>query len=276
MNSEEKLADLKSIVKEMGSLLVAYSGGVDSTFLAHTANQVLGEKSLAVFGHSAVCPPADLEEAGLLAQKLGLRFQAIETDEMDDPQFVSNTPERCYYCKQGLFKKLKKMAESRGLAWIADGSNTNDLRDYRPGRKACEEAGVRSPLLEAGLGKDEIRYLSHQAGLTTWDKPASPCLASRIPYGTAVTAGILKKIAGGESVLRNLGFKQVRLRHHGDIARIEIEEKEMPLLFDDETRREIIEKLKALGYLYVTLDLSGYRTGSLNAAISAANRQNPG
>jgi pyridinium-3,5-biscarboxylic acid mononucleotide sulfurtransferase len=191
----------------------------------------------------------------------------IETDEMDDPRFVANTPQRCYFCKQGLFQKLKQIAADQGLAWIADGSNNDDLRDYRPGLKACREAAVRSPLLEAGLGKNEIRRLSQQEGLVTWDKPASPCLASRIPYGTAVTPEILHKIAEGERVLSNLGFRQLRLRHHGDIARIEIDEKDMPLLFDDDTRYEIIEKIKALGYLYVTLDLSGYRTGSLNAAI---------
>jgi pyridinium-3,5-biscarboxylic acid mononucleotide sulfurtransferase len=270
LKTEDKLAQLKSILNDMGSVLVAYSGGVDSTFLAYVANQVLGPKALAVFGHSPVCPPSDLEDARSSARQLGLNYREIETDEMADPRFVANTPERCYFCKQGLFQRLKEIAAQQKLAWIADGTNFSDQHDYRPGLRACREAGIRSPLLEAGLGKNEIRQISRDEGLPTWDRPASPCLASRIPYGTAVTAEILQKIAAGEEFLHNQGFKQVRLRHHGDIARIEVDEKDMPLLFDDETRRAIIETVRSLGYLYVTLDLDGYRTGSLNEGLKGA------
>ncbi len=267
MNLDNKVTRLREILSDMGSLLVAYSGGVDSTFLAFMANDVLGKKALAVFGHSPVCPPPDLEEARNQAEKLGLRYRLIETDELEDPQFVANTPDRCYFCKQGLFLKLKEIASAEGLAWIADGTNADDLTDYRPGRRACAESGVRSPLLEAGITKDDLRQLSRERGLSTWDKPASPCLASRIPYGTPVTPDVLNKIAAGESFLRSLGIRQLRLRHHGDIARIEVDEKDMALLINGQIRRDIVERIKARGYLYVTLDLTGYRTGSLNAKI---------
>ena len=175
----------------MGTVLVAYSGGVDSTFLAVTAHEVLGQNSLAVFASSPVAPPMEKEEAESLARQVGLRFRIIESKEMENPDFVANPPERCYYCKRELFWELKPIALAEGLSWIADGTNADDLSDYRPGRKACAEAGVRSPLLEAGLSKDEIRQLSRKKGLPTWDRPASPCLASRIPYGTPVTTEAL-------------------------------------------------------------------------------------
>jgi pyridinium-3,5-biscarboxylic acid mononucleotide sulfurtransferase len=271
-NIDEKLDKLKSSLRDLGTVLVAYSGGVDSTFLAVTAHEVLGQKSLAVFASSPVAPPMEKEEAESLARLVGFRFQIIESKEMDNPDFISNPPERCYYCKRELFNELKPIAAAEGLAWIADGTNADDLGDYRPGRKAGAEAGVRSPLLEAGLTKDEIRQLSKKKGLPTWDRPASPCLASRIPYGILVTAETLNKIARGEQYLHSLGLRQLRLRHHGDIARIELDQQDMSIIVKADIRRGIIEHLKALGYKYVTLDLTGYRTGSLNEVLNIKDR----
>jgi uncharacterized protein len=244
---------------------------VDSTFLASEASEVLGEKALSVFAHSPVCPPGDLKHAKALAQKLGLRFRVIEIDVMKDSQFTANTPDRCYYCKLTLFQKLKEISVNEQLKWIVDGTNYDDLADYRPGLRACRESGIRSPLLEAGLTKDEIRNLSHEIFLPTWDKPASPCLASRIPYGTTITEDVLQKISACESYLQSLGIRQLRVRHHGDIARIEIDPEDMALLLDKERREKILKRIKNLGYLYVTLDLAGYQTGSLNSKISRSS-----
>lgn len=267
MSPQDKLTRLNEILREMGSVVIGYSGGVDSSFLAFAANKTLGKKAIAVFGHSPTCPPEDFEGANSLSKKLGLNYRVIETDEMEDPQFVANDSNRCYYCKSELFQKLQQIAKEEDIAWVADGSNKDDLADYRPGRQACSELSVRSPLLEAGLTKDEIRQLSHENGLPTWDKPSSPCLASRIPYGTPVTEDAVHKIAAGELYLRSLGIRQLRLRHHGDIARIEIDPSDFEKVITEEVRQEIVRRLKAIGYLYVTLDLAGYRTGSMNEAI---------
>jgi uncharacterized protein len=272
-NIEEKLARLKDILKDMGSVLVAYSGGVDSTFLAVTAHEVLGKNSLAVFAASPVAPPMEKEEAGDLAHNVGLRFKIIESNEMSNPDFVANPPERCYYCKRELYSELKPIAKAEGLKWIADGTNADDLHDFRPGRKASAEAGIRSPLLEAGLTKTEIRQLSHAKSLPTWDRPASPCMASRIPYGIPVTAETLNKIARGEQYLHSLGLRQLRLRHHGDIARIELDPEDMAKIITPEIRQDIVTHLKALGYKYVALDLTGYRIGSLNEVLNLAVRE---
>lgn len=268
-----KLVDLKNVLNKMGTVLVAYSGGVDSSFLAVMAHETLGEKSLAIFASSPVVPPLEKEEAESLAKQVGFRFRIIESKIMENPYFVSNPPDRCYYCKSELFTELKALAAAEGLQWVADGTNADDLGDYRPGRKACAEIGVRSPLLEVGLTKDEIRHLSRDKGLPTCDRLASPCLASRIPYGTPVTADALSKIARGEKYLHSLGLRQLRLRHHGDIARIELDEKDMKIILKDNIRRQIVDSIKSLGYQYVALDLTGYRTGSLNEVLAVTRRE---
>jgi uncharacterized protein len=270
VKAEEKLERLKKQLTEMKSVLIAYSGGVDSTFLASVSSEVLGESAMVVFAHSSVSPPQEREDAEALARKLGFHFTTIEGNELKNPRFVANSPDRCYYCKRELFQRLRRIASVEGLDWTADGSNYDDLGDYRPGRKALAELGVRSPLCEVELTKDEIRKLSKKRGLPTWDKPASPCLASRIPYGTPVNRDALRRIDDGEQYLRNLGIRECRLRHHGNIARIEVDGEGMSLLLNSQIRQDLVKQIKALGYTYVTLDLEGYRSGSLNEELGDA------
>ena len=263
MNS--KLGGLEAIIKAMGSVVVAYSGGVDSTFLAAVAHQVLGEKALAVTASSPLYPAWEIEQAGDVARKLGLRHRMIDTGEMDDPAFTANPPDRCYFCKKELFRRLLDIAKDEGMAFVADGSHAGDLSDFRPGRRAALELGVRSPLLEAGLNKEDIRQLSRGLGLPTWDKPAFACLASRLPYGTPITPETVARIDRAEAYLRSLGLVLVRVRCHGEVARIEVEYPDMARLLDK--RHQVAENLRSLGFTYVALDLLGYRPGSMNEAL---------
>jgi len=265
-----KYESLKRILHEMGKALIAFSGGVDSSLLLKVAHDVLGDGVLAVIAGSETYPELEQREAVRLAGLWGARYKVIHTDELNNPDFVSNPPTRCYFCKNELFSRLKEMAETEGIPFVCDGSNKDDLGDFRPGLQAAKELGVRSPLQEAGLGKDEIREISRWLGLPTWDKPSLACLSSRFPYGTEIDRTGLKQISQAEAFLRSQGFKQLRVRHHGQVARIEVEEVEIGRLLDPEFRRTVAARLKSFGYSYVTVDIEGYRTGSMNEILDGS------
>lgn len=262
-----KREHLRHILTGLESALVAYSGGVDSVYLACEAARALGDRLVCVTADSPSYPDNQRQLALEMSARLGLRHEFIRTREMELPEYRANPADRCYYCKRELFGQLAELARRRGIAFVLDGSNADDRGDYRPGRRAAREFGVRSPLDEAGLGKEEIRLLSEEAGLPTWDEPASACLSSRIPYGSEVTEEKLAAIEAAERALRALGFRQCRVRHHGEVARIEVPRAEMGRMLEGETPDKVSRELAALGFKYVTLDLKGYRTGSLNEGL---------
>jgi uncharacterized protein len=258
---------LRGLLAGYESVLIAFSGGVDSAYLAITAHDVLGDRALAVTADSPSYPDTHRQLALSIARDFNLRHEMIRTAELERPEYRANPANRCYYCKDELYSQLTAMARARGFAVVIDGNNADDRGDYRPGRQAAREHGVHSPLDEADLTKDDIRALAREAGLASWDEPASACLSSRIPYGHEVTDERLRQIERAEAVLRELGFRVFRVRHHDSVARLEIAKGEMPRALDPEINAMLVSRLKALGYQYVSLDLQGYRLGSLNEAL---------
>ncbi len=275
MTLQDKYERLKKIIEEMGSLVIGFSGGVDSTLLLKVAHDILKDKVIAVIGKSETYPEDEFKEAIKLAEFIGVRYKIVTTEETDNLKFAENPPDRCYYCKTELFSKLKEIAKAEGIKWIADGTNADDVKDFRPGLKAVKENNIRSPLLEVGLTKNEIRELSQLLGLPTWDKPSFACLSSRFPYGMSIDREKLKKIDKAESFLRKLGLKVFRVRLiNENTVRIETGKEEFKKFFDDDFRAKVISELKNLGFIYITLDLEGYRTGSMNEALKIEVKQN--
>ena len=269
---DEKYRTLQNNLRSLGSVVIGFSGGADSALLAKVAYDVLGENALAVIALSESYARREKDDALALAAAMGIPVLTVEAKELLDENYASNPTNRCYYCKTELFTHLSRVAQERGIRWIAYGANHDDLGDYRPGQIAASEFGVLAPLLEAGLTKAEIRHLSKSLGLATWDKPALACLSSRFPYGTRITAELLARLDDAEDFLRHdLGFKQVRVRHHDTIARLEVDPAEMDRLMAPDLRRQISDKLKALGYTYVAVELGGYKSGSLNATLGTTH-----
>jgi uncharacterized protein len=268
-----KLDRLKHELAGVESALLAFSGGVDSSFLLRVAHEVLGDRLTALTSVSPTNPEADTAEAVALARALGVRHLIVESNELEVPGYAANPTNRCYLCKDRLYEICTDAARRRGVAAVLDGVNVDDLGDYRPGLRAADEYGVRHPLVEAGLRKSELRELSRALGLATWDRPASPCLSSRFPYGTEITVERLRMVARAEDALRQLGFRELRVRFHGDVARIEVGREELPRLLAPDTRARATQAVRAAGFGHVTIDPEGFRSGSLNAGLGAAARR---
>jgi len=267
MTRNNKFSKLKKDLARMGQVIIAYSGGVDSTFLLKAASLSGLNKIIAVTSSSESLPGEELSFAKTMTSSLNIEHRIIKTEELNDKKYADNPPDRCYYCKKELFSKLKGLAGQENISFILDGTNADDIQDWRPGRRAAEEFGVYSPLLNAGLKKEEIREISRTFGLPTWNKPAAPCLSSRFPYGQAITAGALERVNRAEGFIRKFGLKELRVRVHEDIARIEVLPEDFPILTDNSIRKEIVAFLNSLGYRYITLDLQGFRSGSLNKSV---------
>lgn len=264
-----RLRDLEDRLRMLGSVMVAYSGGVDSAFLAATAHRVLGDRMLAVLADSPSLSRHDMEQASAFAHEHGIPLRVIQTEELDKPEYQRNDANRCFHCKTELFEGMKKLGAALGFAQIAYGMNADDRRDYRPGQRAAEQYEVLAPLAEAGLTKQEIRALAREAGFTLWDRPAAPCLSSRVEYGRPVTREVLEQVERAEESLRHLGFREFRVRHHGELARVEIARAELSRALSLEMMDRISTELRSAGFQYVTLDCTGFRSGSLNAVLPA-------
>jgi len=262
---ELKVEKVHQMLRSMEKAIVAYSGGIDSTLVLKMAHDVLGENALGITAISASMPEREQEESISIARQIGARLELITSNETDDARYLANAPDRCFFCKSNVYDHMVDYAQEHGFDAILDGTNADDAGDHRPGRQAAREHGVRSPLLEAGITKEEIRELGRRYGLPNWDKPAAACLSSRVPYGTMISIPMLSQIDHAEQTLRDLGFRQLRVRHHDQIARIEVEAQDLPKIL--EQRDQIVSRFKELGYLYVTLDLAGFRSGSMNEVL---------